>query len=99
MTMQTVRLELLQSYAFIARNFNLTKRYWGWEVVWTMYAIANSLAVTFIAVGSGEITGQSNIDIPHFTLYLLLGTLVWHFLSGMFNAVSEVISWERWEGT
>src|SRR5690606_6330383 len=32
-------------------------------------------------------------------MYLLLGTLVWHFLSGIFNAVSEVIAWERWEGT
>lgn len=99
MSLETVRLELLQSYAFVARNMNLTKRYWGWEVVWLMYATTNSLAVTFIAVGSGQITGQSNIDIPYFTLYLLLGTLVWHYLSGMFNAVSEVIAWERWEGT
>jgi ABC-2 type transport system permease protein len=95
----SIRLNLLQSYAFLARNFNLTKRYWGWEVVWLMYSIANSLAVTFIAVGSSAVTGESNIDIPYFTLYLLLGTLVWHFLSGIFNAVSEVIAWERWEGT
>ena len=92
-------MNLLQSYAFLARNFNLTKRYWGWEVVWLMYSIANSLAVTFIAVGSSAVTGETNIDIPYFTLYLLLGTLVWHFLSGIFNAVSEVIAWERWEGT
>lgn len=99
MSVATIRLNLLQSYAFLARNFNLTKRYWGWEVVWLMYSIANSLAVTFIAVGSSTVTGEQNIDIPYFTLYLLLGTLVWHFLSGIFNAVSEVIAWERWEGT
>src|SRR5215207_5263610 len=99
MSFETLRLELLQSYAFVARNMNLTKRYWGWEVVWLMYSTTNSLAVTFIAAGSAQITGQSNIDVPYFTLYLLLGTLVWHYLSGMFNAVSEVISWERWEGT
>ena len=99
MSVATIRLNLLQSYAFLARNFNLTKRYWGWEVVWLMYSIANSLAVTFIAVGSSAVTGETNIDIPYFTLYLLLGTLVWHFLSGIFNAVSEVIAWERWEGT
>lgn len=99
MSVATIRLNLLQSYAFLARNFNLTKRYWGWEVVWLMYSIANSLAVTFIAVGSSTVTGETNIDIPYFTLYLLLGTLVWHFLSGIFNAVSEVIAWERWEGT
>jgi ABC-2 type transport system permease protein len=99
MSLETLRLELLQSYAFVARNMNLTKRYWGWEVVWLMYSTTNSLAVTFIAAGSAQITGQSTIDVPYFTLYLLLGTLVWHYLSGMFNAVSEVISWERWEGT
>ena len=99
MSVATIRMNLLQSYAFLARNFNLTKRYWGWEVVWLMYSIANSLAVTFIAVGSSAVTGETNIDIPYFTLYLLLGTLVWHFLSGIFNAVSEVIAWERWEGT
>jgi ABC-2 type transport system permease protein len=98
-SVDTIRFEARQSYAFIARNFHLVKRYWGWEVVWLMYAIANSLAVTFIAVGSGQITGQTNIDIPYFTLYLLLGTLVWHYLSGMFNDVSETIAWERWEGT
>lgn len=99
MSVATIRLNLLQSYAFLARNFNLTKRYWGWEVVWICYSIANSLAVTFIAVGSSAVTGESNIDVPYFTLYLLIGTLVWHFLSGIFNAVSEVIAWERWEGT
>ena len=24
--------ELKASFAFVERNFNLTKRYWGWEV-------------------------------------------------------------------
>lgn len=99
MALGTIKLELLQSYAFVARNMNLMKRYWGWEVVWLFYACVNSLAVTFIAVGSSQVTGQQNINIPQFTIYLLLGTLVWHFLSGIFNAISEVISWERWEGT
>jgi len=94
-----LKLQARQSYAFVARNFHLVKRYWAWEIVWLFYATTNSLAVTFIAVGSGQVTGQTTIDIPYFTLYLLLGTLVWHFLSGMFNAVSEVIAWERWEGT
>lgn len=98
MTTQTLGYELRQTYAFVARNLNLTKRYWGWEVVWILYATANSLAVTFIAAGSTQITG-GNIDVKYFTLYLLLGTLIWHFLSTMFNAVSEVIQWERWEGT
>lgn len=99
MSTQTLRTELIQSYAFVARNFSLMRRYWAWEVVWVAYSIATSMSVTFIAAGSSEITGQQNIDVKHFTLYLLIGTLVWRFLSIMFTFVSEVIQIERWEGT
>ena len=34
--------EMRASYAFVERNFNLIKRYWGWEVVWLTYSIANA---------------------------------------------------------
>lgn len=94
-----LQLEMRQSYAFIARNFNLVKRYWGWEVVWMAYSIANALSVTFIGAGAGEITGQKGIDTDFLIIYLLIGTLVWHFLSGIFHNISEMIAWERWEGT
>ena len=94
-----LKLETTQGYAFVARNFNLVKRYWGWEVVWLAYTSANALAVAFIGAGSAMITGQENIDTRFFTIYLLIGTLVWHFLSGIFHNISEMIQWERWEGT
>ena len=42
--------ELKASYAFVERNINLVKRYWGWELVWMLYTIANSLAVVLIVV-------------------------------------------------
>ena len=96
--MTTLARELRVSYAFIERNFNLTKRYWGWELVWLAYSIANSLAVTFIGAGVEEISGQS-VDSKFLILYLLIGTLVWHYLSLIFEIVSETIAWERWEGT
>ena len=32
-------------------------------------------------------------------IYLLVGTLVWTYLNGVFDAVAFMISWERWEGT
>ena len=96
--MTAIARELRGSYAFIERNFNLVKRYWGWEVVWLAYSIANSLAVTFIGAGVGEVSGQT-IDTDYFILYLLIGTLVWHYLSVVFDIVSETIAWERWEGT
>ena len=36
--------ELRASYAFVERNFNLSKRYWGWEVAWLIYSVAGALA-------------------------------------------------------
>jgi ABC-2 type transport system permease protein len=97
--LSTLRLEALQSYAFMARNWHLTKRYWGWELVWLAYSTASGLAVTFIAAGASALDGNAQIDVAFFTLYLLLGTLVWRFLSNIFTLTSEVIAWERWEGT
>ena len=94
-----LQIEMRQSYAFVARNFNLVKRYWGWEVVWLAYSIANSLSVTFIGAGAGEITGEQSIDTNFLITYLMIGTLVWRFLASIFNNISEMIAWERWEGT
>jgi ABC-2 type transport system permease protein len=99
MMLRGIQLEMRQSYAFVARNFNLVKRYWGWEVVWLAYSIANSLSVTFIGAGAGEITGQQGINTNFLITYLLIGTLVWRFLASIFNNISEMIAWERWEGT
>lgn len=90
--------EIRASYAFVERNINLTKRYWGWEVVWLIYSIVNSLAVTFIGAAMQQISGQQ-VDTSFLVLYLLIGTLVWSYLSVVFDAISEMITWERWEGT
>ena len=35
--------------AFIERQTNLWKRYWAWELVWLVYGVVNTLAVTLIA--------------------------------------------------
>jgi ABC-2 type transport system permease protein len=94
---QLVR-EICASYAFVERNFNLVKRYWGWEIVWLAYSIANALSITFIGAGTEAVTGQA-IDTSYMILYLLVGTLVWHYLAVVFDNVSEMIAWERWEGT
>ena len=40
--------ELKASFAFVERNFNLTKRYWGWEVAFLVYAVAGALAVSLM---------------------------------------------------
>jgi ABC-2 type transport system permease protein len=86
------------SYAFIERNLNLVRRYWGWELVWMAYTIANSLAVSYIGAGMEQISGQK-VDSEYLILYLVIGTIVWRYLAVTFHALSDMIGWERWEGT
>jgi ABC-2 type transport system permease protein len=85
-------------YAFFERNWNLTRRYLGWEVVWLVYALVNGLAVLFIATATERITGQP-VDTSSLLLYLLIGTMLWNYLSDVFSNIAETITWERWEGT
>ncbi|MCJ7700477.1 MAG: ABC transporter permease [Anaerolineales bacterium] len=92
--------QLRASYAFMERNANLVKRYWSWELVWMMYSIANSLSVSFIGLGLEHLSGaEANVDGRFLVLYLVIGTLVWRYLSTVFYWITELISIERWEGT
>jgi ABC-2 type transport system permease protein len=91
--------EFRATYAFIERNLNLVKRYWTWELVWMVYSIANSLSVSFIGLGMEALGGSQNVDGTYLVLYLVIGTLVWRYLSIIFYWITEIISIERWEGT
>jgi ABC-2 type transport system permease protein len=91
--------EFRATYAFVERNANLVKRYWAWELVWMTYSIANSLSVSFIGLGMEQLGGGQNVDGTYLVLYLVIGTLVWRYLSLIFYWITEVISIERWEGT
>ncbi|MEX2080224.1 MAG: ABC transporter permease [Dehalococcoidia bacterium] len=100
--MTIARAELRAGYAFVERNVNLVKRYWGWEVVWVLYTIANSLAVVLIARNVNAAVGAtalSDSQVNELVLFLAVGALVWHYLAVVFQTVSEMIAWERWEGT
>lgn len=100
--MSIIAGELRASYAFVERNINLVKRYWGWELVWIAYSVANTLAVVLIALGVNSAVGARALDPDHVSrlvLFLAVGALVWHYLGVVFSVVSEMISWERWEGT
>ena len=90
--------QLRASYAFIERNAYLVKRYWSWELVWLAYSIANSLSVSYIGLGMERMAGQT-IDGRQLVLYLVVGTLVWRYLSLIFYWITDVIALERWEGT
>ncbi len=87
------------TYAFFERNWNLTKRYWAWEIVWLVYNVVNALSVTYIGAAAQVITGAKNINVGYFTLYLIIGTSVWSYLSVTFEGVTDMITIERWEGT
>ncbi|HLZ29765.1 MAG TPA: ABC transporter permease [Chloroflexota bacterium] len=95
---QATHRDLNIAYAFFERNWNLTRRYIGWEVVWLVYSLVNALTILFIAAATERITGQA-VDTRFFVLYLLIGTTMWSYLSAVFDVVAETISWERWEGT
>src|SRR5579883_2603844 len=79
------------TYAFFERNWNLTRRYLAWEIVWLVYNIVNAMSITFIGVGVP--------DANYVVLYLLIGTAVWTYLSVTFDGVTDIINMERWEGT
>lgn len=98
MRSNTIMREMRGAYAFVERNINLIKRYWGWELVWLIYSLTNALAITYIGNGMSAITGQE-IDTQAVVKFLLVGALIWHYLAVIFYAISEMIAWERWEGT
>jgi ABC-2 type transport system permease protein len=89
------------SYAFFERNWNLTKRYWAWEVVSLVYNIVNAMSITYIGAAAQLLPGTKGlkIDPGPLILYLLIGTSVWSYLSLIFENVTSTIAIERWEGT
>lgn len=98
--MTTASHNMSATYAFAERNWNLVRRYWAWELVWLVYSIANSLSVSYIGLGMELLSGNTgSIDAPFMVLYLLIGTLVWRYLSSIFYWVTDLIGIERWEGT
>jgi len=88
--MLSVGHELKASYAFIERNFFLTRRYWGWEVAFLVYSVAGALSISLIGAD------QAN---PRLLLLLMVGAIFWNYLSVVFSWIAETITVERWEGT
>src|SRR3954452_16467350 len=88
--MTVVTHELKASYAFIERNFNLTRRYWGWELAFLVYSVAGALSISLIGVSQGS---------QELLLSLMIGAIFWNYLSVVFSCIAETITVERWEGT
>jgi len=96
--MSTITHEVRASYAFMERNYFLVRRYWTWELVWLAYSTANCLAIGYIGVGMEQVGGAS-VDGDFLVLYLVVGALVWRYLSLIFYWITDIVGLERWEGT
>lgn len=88
--MSVLAHELKASYAFIERNFFLSRRYWGWEVAFLVYSAAGALSISLIGAEAGD---------PRLLLTLIVGATFWNYLSVVFSWIAETIAIERWEGT
>ncbi|HJY31065.1 MAG TPA: ABC transporter permease [Pyrinomonadaceae bacterium] len=81
---------LRQTWAFMFRGYHITRRYIGWVIVFNFYALVTSASVTLIGVAENK---------PQLTLTLLIGALLWNYLSRLYEEISMSIAYERWEGT
>jgi ABC-2 type transport system permease protein len=89
--------EMVAVWGYVQRNYFLTKRYFMWEMVWLVYVTINAMAITYI--GAGVEAAGGSVDTRFYMTYLLIGALLWNYLSMLFDVLSETVSWERWEGT
>lgn len=79
-----------QTWAFMFRGYHLTRRYIGWVIVFNFYALVTSATVALIGVA------ENNSQL---TLTLVVGALLWNYLSRLYEEISMSIAYERWEGT
>ncbi len=83
---QTIR----QTWAFVFRGYHLTRRYINWVIVFNFYALVTSATVALIGVAANDY---------QLTLTLVVGALLWNFMSTLYNEIAMSIAYERWEGT
>ena len=94
------RGELNALFGFAERSMHSVRRYWVWEVVWLFYSMVSVLSIGFLASGLGTLgAGNGSFDLRRAQLYLLIGSLLWGYLSLVFMEAAFAIAWERWEGT
>ena len=86
----TTEHTLRQTWAFMFRGYHLTRRYISWVIVFNFYALTGSAAIALIGVAAGD---------RQMTLTLVVGALLWNFLSTLYSEIAMSIAYERWEGT
>jgi ABC-2 type transport system permease protein len=101
MTSVPLRVDAHAFLGFVERQKNLIRRYWLWEAVWLVYSLVSVLSIGYLAAGLGSAGGAApgRLDLHRAQLYLLIGALLWAYLSAVFIEISFSVMWERWEGT
>jgi ABC-2 type transport system permease protein len=92
-------VEVIAVWGYVQRNYFLTKRYFMWELVWLTFTTVNAMSITFIGAGVEMVGGGEGTDTERLMTFLLVGALIWSYLSMIFDVLSETVQWERWEGT
>jgi ABC-2 type transport system permease protein len=57
------------------------------------------MSITFIGAGVDQWAAVKGRTSRGFMTFLLVGALIWSYLSMIFDVLSETVQWERWEGT
>jgi ABC-2 type transport system permease protein len=100
MSVEVRNTEMNALFGFAERQMHVVKRYWVWEVVWLFYSLVSVLSIGYLASGLGTLGAEgASFDLRKAQLYLLVGALLWGYLSLVFMEAAYAISWERWEGT
>jgi ABC-2 type transport system permease protein len=100
MSVGTRHVEMNALFGFAERQLHVVKRYWVWELVWLFYSLVSVLSIGYLASGLGTLGVEGGtFDLHKAQLYLLIGALLWGYLSLVFMEAAYAISWERWEGT
>jgi ABC-2 type transport system permease protein len=94
-----LRSEAVAFLGFVERQKNLVRRYWAWEAVWMVYSMVSVLSIGYLASGLGQLGGGARFDLRQAQLYLLIGSVLWGYMSLVFFEIAYAIGWERWEGT
>lgn len=99
MLLHGLRRNVLASYGVAERSFRLVWRYLTWEIVWLIYSAVSTLTIGLIGVSAAALAGETARPDYNLTLYLVIGALLWNYLSVLFQEVANAVAWERWEGT
>ena len=85
-------IEVIAVWGYVQRNYFLTKRYFMWELVWLTFTTVNAMSITFIGAGVEMVGGGDGTDTERLMTFLLVGALIWSYLSMIFDVLSETVS-------